>query len=57
MFIIAGFSAVVGVCIHYARGFGGQFGALAPKVDALLANFTAALDLPQLTIGDLFLGE
>lgn len=53
-FIIAGFAVVVGVCVHYARGFAGQFGALEPKIDALLAQVSGSLQLPPFTLGDLF---
>ncbi|MBV9509194.1 MAG: AI-2E family transporter [Caulobacteraceae bacterium] len=54
VFIIAGFAVVVGVCVHYARGFGGQFAALEPKIDNLLMNLCASLELPPLTLSDLF---
>ena len=56
IFIIAGFAIVVGVCVHYARGFGGQFAALEPKIDGLLSEACNTLQIPSLTIGDVFRG-
>jgi AI-2 transport protein TqsA len=56
IFITAGFALVVGVCVHYARGFGAQFSALEPKIDGLLSEACNALQIPSLTIGDLFRG-
>ena len=56
VFIIAGFAVVVGVFIHYAKGFAGQFGALEPKIDGLLGQITAQLELPPMTVSDLFRG-
>ena len=54
--IIAGFALVVGVFIHYAKGFAGQFGSLEPKIDSLLSQTAAQLELPPMTVGDLIRG-
>jgi predicted PurR-regulated permease PerM len=56
VFTIAGFAIVVGVCVHDARGFGAQFGALEPKIDRLLGQLCAAAQIPPLTIGELVRG-
>ena len=54
---IGGFAAVVGVCAHYARDFGSQLLSLQPKIDALLGQTTAALQLPPITVHEFFHGQ
>jgi AI-2 transport protein TqsA len=54
IFITAGFAIVVGVCVHYGRGFSSQFGGLEPKIDGLLSEACNALQIPSLTVSDLF---
>jgi AI-2 transport protein TqsA len=51
---IAGFVVIVGICAENARPFGAQIIVLQPKIDALLGRLSDALQIPELSVGDLF---
>lgn len=53
---LAGFALIVVVCARYGRVFASQIGVLVPKIDDLLAGFSASFQIPTLTIGDLLRG-
>ena len=54
---IAAFVGVVGICVHYGRAFAAETMLLEPKLNALLAQATAATQFPALTLSDLFRGN
>jgi len=54
---LTAFSVIVGICVHYGRAFATETALLEPKLNALLAQVTAAVQFPRLTLPDLFRGE
>ena len=50
---VSGFAIVVVICAHDARSFADQIGIIAPKIDALLAEFAAQIQAPAPQVGDL----
>jgi predicted PurR-regulated permease PerM len=54
---LGAFALTVGICAHYGRAFAVETVMLEPKLDALLGEMTAAVQFPQLHLGDLFRGE
>lgn len=50
---VSGFAIVVVICAHDARSFIDQIAVIAPKIDALLAEFAAQIQAPAPQIGDL----
>lgn len=57
MLTIAGFAAVVGVCIKYGRSFAAELLVIEPKLDALLASVSAELQVGPMGVRDLFKGN
>ncbi len=54
---VAGFAAVVGVCLDYAPPFAAQLRVLQPRIDGLLGQFTEGLGLAPITMSALFRGD
>ncbi len=52
--ILAGFALIVGVFVHYGRIFAGETAALEPKLDALVETVCDRLQIPPMTVRDLF---
>lgn len=55
--IVAGFTVVAGVCVHYGKAFTAQTTVLEPKINGLLERLSLALQLQPIGLPDLFQGE
>ena len=56
-FTVAGFTTVVVICVHYGGSFATQVKVLQPRIDGLLLNLSANLQIPPLSVSDLFRGD
>ncbi|QUD88894.1 AI-2E family transporter [Phenylobacterium montanum] len=56
-FTVAGFTGVVAVCVHNGGAFATQVKVMQPRIDALLLEATASLQIPPMTVTDLFRGD
>ena len=55
--IMAGFTVVAGVCVHYGKAFSAQTAVLEPKINAVLERLSDVLEMQPIGLPDLFQGE
>ena len=54
---VAGFTGVVVICVQNGGAFAAQLKVLQPRIDGLLLQATDSLQIPPMTITDLFRGD